>query len=103
MIGVVGVIYIVHENKHLMERDQKDFQAYWTLLGIDNATVKYQMGLDFVPEPNSLIIFDEADTFMLGDTGKFTKLIDGCFCICLTATPDDRDAKGAHRLVIEAL
>jgi hypothetical protein len=103
MTGIVGIIYIVHENKHLMERDQKDFQVYWTLLSIDSTVVKYQVGLDFAPEPNSLIIFDEADTFMLGDTGKFTKLINGCFCICLTATPDNLDAEGAHRLVIETL
>jgi hypothetical protein len=100
MTGIIGTIYIVHENNHLMERDQKDFQVYWTLLSINSTVVKYQVGLDFAPEPNSLIIFDEADTFMLGDTGKFTKLINGCFCICLTATPDNLDAEGAHRLVI---
>jgi|LauGreDrversion4_2_1035121.scaffolds.fasta_scaffold22780_1 hypothetical protein len=103
MTGIVGVVYIVHDNKHLVERDQKDFQVYWTLLGIDSTRVKYQVGICFAPESNSLIVFDEADTFMLGDTDKFTKLIDGCFCICLTATPDDRDPKGAHRLVIETL
>ena len=40
---------------------------------------------------------------MLWDTAKFTNLIDGCFCICLTATPDNNDKKGAHYLVIELL
>ena len=48
--------------------------------------MEYKVGLDFVPEENSLIIFDEADKFMLHGTEKFAALINGCLCICLTAT-----------------
>jgi len=62
--------------------------------------ILYKAGLDFKAEPGSLIIFDEADTFMLKHTGKFAALIDSCFCICLTATPDDGDAKGLLRIVV---
>ena len=40
---------------------------------------------------------------MLWDTGKFMNLIEGCFCICLTATPDNNDKKGAHSHVIKSL
>ncbi len=65
--------------------------------------VKYQVGLDFAPEPNSLIIFDEADVFMFKGSDEFTQLINGCFCICFTATPDNCDSKGVHRLVIDTL
>ena len=61
------------------------------------------MGLDFVPEANSLVIFDEADRFILNDTGKFAALINSCLCICLTATPDDGDSKGARRIVVDTL
>jgi len=49
-----------------------------------------------------LIIFDEADKFMLHGTEKFAALINGCLCICLTATPDG-DSKGLRRLVVDTL
>ena len=65
--------------------------------------MEYKVGLDFVPEENSLIIFDEADRFMLHDTEKFAALLNGCLCICLTATPDDGDSKGLWRLVVDTL
>ena len=65
--------------------------------------ILYKAGLDFKAEPGSLIIFDEADTFMLKHTGKFAALIGSCFCICLTATPDDGDAKGLLRIVVATL
>lgn len=93
MVGVVEMVYIVHENKHLMTRDSTDFRVYWELL---NATesVSYKVGLDFIPKPNSLIIFDEADAFIFNDPVKFSILISGCFCICFTATPDNCDPQG---------
>lgn len=86
-----------------MERDKKDFQVYWTLLGIEGTAVKYHVGINFVPEPNSLIIFDEADVYMLGDPEKFAEMINGCLCLCFTATPDNKDPKGAERLVVDTL
>lgn len=76
---------------------------YLTLLGLTEEVAEYKEGLDFVPEPNSLIIFDEADTFMLKDTERFAALINGCFCICFTATPDNGDAKGVQRRVLTTL
>jgi superfamily II DNA or RNA helicase len=50
-----------------------------------------------------LIVFDEADRFILHDTEKFASLINNCFCICLTATPDDGDSKGPQRVVVDTL
>jgi hypothetical protein len=102
MIGVVETVYIVHENKHLMRRDQEDFKVFWELLDATEA-VSYQAGLDFVPKSNSLIIFDEADAFIFRDPVKFEALISGCFCICFTATPDNCDPNGVQRGVVEAL
>lgn len=103
MTGAAAKIYIVHEYEHLMKRDQEDFEVYWTLLGITVEVILYKAGLDFKAESGSLIIFDEADTFMLKHTGKFAALIGSCFCICLTATPDDGDAKGLLRIVVATL
>ena len=103
MTGAAVKIYIVHEYEHLMKRDQEDFEVYWILLGVTVEVILYKAGLDFKAEPGSLIIFDEADTFMLKHTEKFATLIDSCFCICLTATPDDGDAKGLLRIVVGTL
>ena len=62
---------------------------------------EYRVGLDFVPEANSLIVFDEADRFILNYTALFASLINSCFCICLTATPDDGDIKGPQRILAD--
>ena len=40
---------------------------------------------------------------MLKDTERFAALINGCFCICFTATPDNGDAKGVQRRVLTTL
>ena len=103
LTGIVVKIYIVHETEQLMMRDKESFQMYWTLLGCGEDAIEYIVGLDFDPEANSLIVFDEADRFTLIDTEKFAALINSCFCVCLTATPDDGDSKGAQRAVVDTL
>jgi hypothetical protein len=40
---------------------------------------------------------------MLEDPLKFAELINGCFCICFTATPDNCDMKGAERKAVDSL
>lgn len=40
---------------------------------------------------------------MFGSPARFTELINGCFCICLTATPDNCDPEGAHSLLVKTL
>jgi hypothetical protein len=49
------------------------------------------------------VIVDEADLFMLENPLKFAELINGCFCICFTATPDNCDIKGAERKAVDLL
>ena len=93
MVGIVDTVYIVHENKHLMERDSSDFKVFWDMLDAKEF-VTYQVGLDFIPKANSLIVFDEADAFIFRDPVKFNSVISSCFCICFTATPDNCDPKG---------
>lgn len=34
---------------------------------------------------------------------NFAKLINGCACICFTATPDNCDSKGAEAKVVSSL
>jgi len=74
--------------------------VYWKLLGIVETEVKYQANLDFEPKSNSLIICDEADRFMIEDPAKFEGLINRCFCVCFTGTPDNCDANGIQRHMI---
>jgi len=81
MVGIVNTVCIVHENKHLMERDLSDFKVFWDMLNVKES-VTYQVGLDFIPEANSLIVFDEADAFIFRDPIKFNTVTSGCFCIC---------------------
>lgn len=63
----------------------------------------YHVGLDFAPTQGSLILFDEADAFIFREPAKFAALIAGCYCVCFTATPDNRDPAGLHRAVTSAL
>jgi hypothetical protein len=39
MIGIVDKVHMVFENEHLMQRDKKDFDIYWTLLQVDGTAV----------------------------------------------------------------
>ena len=101
MTGIVSEVHIVSQDKYLMDRDKKDFSIYWQLLGIGETEVQYHADIDFVPKPNSLIICDEADRFMIEDCAKFSSIICGCFCICFTGTPDNCDANGIQKYMID--
>lgn len=61
---------MVFENEHLLSRDQKDFESYWLLMDCE-AQIDYHVGLQELDVKNSLIIVDEADTFMLNNTESF--------------------------------
>ena len=73
--------------------------------GLPKKWFSIKTGIDFDAELGSLIVFDEADTFMTkqNDTRKFSALIDSCFYIYLTATLDDGDDKGLLRTVVDTL
>lgn len=63
----------------------------------------YKVGLYFEPYTNSLIVFDEADRFILTDTNKLATLMNSCLHVCLIATSDDEDIKGSQRAVVDTL
>lgn len=75
-------IYFVYETEQLMRREKKSFKTYRTLLGCSEDAREYKFGLDFEPEANSLIVFDEADRLILIDKEKFATLINSCLCVC---------------------
>lgn len=58
---------MVLENQHLMERDRADFDDMWTLLSYESE-ISYRVGCNFTPAKDELVIFDEADKFMLNNT-----------------------------------
>lgn len=95
-------VSLVFENQHLLDRDQADFADLWDLLSYESEIV-YRVGCNFTPAKDELVIFDEADTFMLNDTEQFIKLVNDCACLCFTATPDNCDDKGVEAKLIKAL
>lgn len=102
-LDMFSKVHLVFENKHLMERDQQDFEDYWILLSCDESKIEYHVGLDFQPAANELIIVDEADTFIFNETDRFTALIAESACLCYTATPDNCDPKGVEKKMVSAL
>ena len=58
--------------------------------------IQYHIGLDFKTNDNDLIIIDEADQLILSDPQKFYKFSQRKFCICLTATADNKDQDGVN-------
>ena len=91
--------YIVYPNKYLMERDQEAFRFYWDVL---KDRVHFQVGLDFSPQPDDVIIADEADDFLFSDLTAFIDKIKYNPTICFTATIDNDDKQGVERKLIQA-
>jgi hypothetical protein len=65
--------------------------------------VFYHVGIDFSFESTDLLLVDESDSIILRDPLAFNTLLTRCRCICLTATPDDNNYKGAEKQVLKAL
>jgi late competence protein required for DNA uptake (superfamily II DNA/RNA helicase) len=85
-----------------MERAQRDFAYFWKLSGLTDK-VFYHVGIGFECTGGDILIIDESDTLIFEDPEAFDKMMDKNRCICLTATPDDNDRKGAEKQVITAL
>ena len=69
----------------MLNKDKADFEDLW-LLAKYKEKVMYHSNLDIEKGNNELIVFDEADEYIYGNTGAFLKLISESQCICLTAT-----------------
>ena len=66
--GAVTKVHLVFESKHLLNRDRRDFEAYWILLGYEESQVEYHLGCNFKPGNGDLVIIDEADAVMFNDS-----------------------------------
>ena len=82
-----------------MKRDQEAFRFYWDVLG---DRVHFQVGLDFAPKPEDVIVVDEADYFIFSDLTVFLDKIKYNPTICFTATIDNDDKQGVERSLIQA-
>ena len=85
-----------------MVRDKESFKTYRTLLNAAKMWLS-KVDLDFEPQANSLIVFDETDRLILTDTKQLVVLINRCLCMCLTAAYGDGDIKGSQRAAADAL
>lgn len=100
--GMFQKVYLIFDNKHLMERDRADFENLWRFSGCQDK-VEYHIGCDFEPEENSLVLVDESDRTMFEQPKSFANFIAKKFCICFTATPSNCDQQGVEAEVIKAL
>ena len=61
------------------------------------------MGTGFSFQSTDLLIIDESDSLIFKDPEAFNVVLSKCRSICLTATPDDNDQKGAEKKILRAL
>lgn len=47
-----------------------------------------------------MIIFDEADEFIYGDTGAFVAFVGMHYCVCLTATSGGSEQEPAEKTIL---
>ena len=72
-------------NQVLMEKDQADFKEFWTKTNLQEQVI-YHKDIDFQVEEEQLVIFDEADEYIYGQTQRFLDFLGSNKTICLTAT-----------------
>ncbi len=65
--------------------------------------MSYQTGINFSFTRSDLLVVDESDSIIFSDPLAFKDLLSRSRCICLTATPDDSNKKGAEKQIISAL
>ena len=100
--GLVPKVHMVFTTERLLKRDKAEFHQFWLLSGVSEK-VAYHVGTDFSFESADLLLVDESDSLIFKDPVAFNVLLTRCRCICLTATPDDNNHKGAERQVLKAL
>ena len=76
---------MVYTNQVLMEKDQADSKEFWTKTSLQEQVI-YHKDIDFQVEEEQLVIFDEADEYIYGQTQRFLDFLGTNKTICLTAT-----------------
>lgn len=81
----VKEVYMIFNNEYLLKRDKEEFDMMFMFADVSDK-IHYSTSIPDVIADDSLIIIDEADTFMFNDPVAFSDSIKGNYCICLTAT-----------------
>jgi len=83
-----------------MDRDLEEYTYFWKLAGLTDK-VSYRVGLLFDRSDSSMLIIDESDNLLFRDPLQFKAMMATSRCICLTATADDNNRKGAEKQAIK--
>jgi hypothetical protein len=83
-----------------MDRDLEEYALFWRLAGL-NDKVSYRIGLTFERGSSSMLIIDESDNLLFRNPLQFKAMMATSRCICLTATADDNNRKGAEKQAIK--
>ena len=87
-------------NEKLLEIDKNLYKDLWNLTAM-NERVKYHCNLNFVPEKDWVLVFDEADDFIYSEPENFLSITKKNSCICLTATPRDDNPDGLEANILK--
>jgi hypothetical protein len=98
--GAVHHVYMVFSSKRLMDRDIEEYAYFWKLAGLTDR-VFYRVGLLFDRIDSSMLVIDESDSLLFRDPLQFKAMTTTSRCICLTATADDNNRKGAEKQAIK--
>ena len=60
LTGSTTKVHLVYDSLHLMRRDRKEFDKWWTLAGLSNS-VEYHVGMEFQRQLGDVVLIDEAD------------------------------------------
>jgi hypothetical protein len=100
LTGAASHIYMVFSSKRLMLRDLQEYTYFWDLAGLTDK-VSYEVGLAFERSDSSMLVIDESDNLLFKDPLAFKTMMATSRCICLTATADDNNRKGAEKTAIK--
>jgi hypothetical protein len=91
---------MVFSSERLMNRDLEEYAYFWRLAGLTDK-VSYRVGLTFDRSDSSMLVIDESDNLLFRDPLQFKAMMTTSRCICLTATADDNNRKGAEKQAIK--
>jgi hypothetical protein len=91
---------MIFSSERLMSRDLEEYAYFWKLAGLTDK-VSYRVGLIFERGDSSMLIIDESDNLLFRNPLQFKTMMATSRCICLTATADDNNRKGAEKQAIK--
>ena len=92
-------VHLVFTNNDLMTKDKTDFKNLWNLSNLNDQIV-YHDDIMFQVNTGELVIFDEADEYIYGDTEAFVQFLQRHACICLTATSGGNEQEQAENSIL---